>query len=598
MANQEYIQVARDPIIKDKKSTDGVQHEYTDQEQAEKVKIEEILNSRESYSRARLSKEKEWTDSYKMYQSFIDTTRNPFLSNLFIPKTHEAVELLSAFLIGTNQSITAAPENNGDTYKADVAGKWLEFLWRKELKARLKALTWIKQGIVFGNGVMKVGFDPETKKPWMNNTSIEDIYFDYYQPYIQDSDYIIHEIRKSPEKVKDDTKYTAKDAQGNLLRNSVVTGGSSPYSDQAGLKFSSYDKSLTGDICDGKVVIVEAWCKSSNKLITLAPTALGWRILREMENPNYYIDKDEKKIPFRPFVKLRFKTSPLANRAYDTGAVYPTVKIQKAFNDLTNQYFDNVVLINNAMWIKRRGARINPAELVRRPGGFITVGDINQDLKSDVPADVKQSIIEMLNRLDSEFQQASMVVNLLKGIDNGASNTATEAQLGQQNVQTLLEMIDENIGDAMSELGDMLLAISLNNTSEMQSLKMFENDAQVGILEFDPKNIMGRYDIKISADRSAGTSKVIRQKQLLDFLKIIGGDPALNQQFPNLRKKTLEKWLEEAGFSDTKYFFEEGQTNNQPPAPEAIPALAPGGANAGSQVSALMKSAGMGVPTA
>lgn len=395
MAKDNYIQIASDPVVKDKVKPSN--YEYTPEEQAEKTLVDTMLDTKQSYATSRLAKEKEWVDSYKMYMSFIDTSRNPFLSNLFIPKTHEAVELLSAFLIGTNQSINASPENNGDSYKATVAGKWLDFLWRKVLKARLKILTWIKQAVVFGNGVVKVGWDDDENKPWLVNTAIEDVYFDYFEPELQESEWIFHEMRPFTSDLKKDEKYSATGADGKLVREDVVSGGNSPYISDSAYKFSSYDKSLIGEICKNRTPILEGWCKSENKIITIAPTSIGWRVIRNSKNERYYYnDGEDKKIYFRPFSKIRFKTSPLSNRAYDTGAIFPTVKIQKAFNDLINQYFDNVVIINNAMWIKRRGARINPTELVRRPGGVVTVPDINNDLKTEVTPDIKQSIVEML----------------------------------------------------------------------------------------------------------------------------------------------------------------------------------------------------------
>lgn len=571
--SSEFYQIASEPVIKNKKNPPEKPFEYSENEKKEKEYVDLILQKKDEYAEARKAKEKEWTESYRMYMSQIDTTRNPFLSNLFIPKTHEAVELLSAFLIGTNQSIKTAPENNGDSYKAQASGKLLEFLWRKELKARLKVLTWIKQGVVFGNGVLKVGWNPDTNKPFMANTSIEDVYFDYYVPNIQDSPFIIHVIRKNLKSVQDDERYD------EAVRNKLIVGDDQVWSDVA-LKFNTNDKSLTEAIAKDKVVLLEAWNTQTHTICTLAPTQEGWRIAREVskeDNIHFYDDGKGKKIYFAPFAKLRFKTSPLANRAYDMGAVYPTVKIQKAFNDLVNQYFDNVVQINNSMWIKRRGARINPMELVRRPGGVITVGDIDKDIRADVPADIKTSMIEMLNRLDNEYQQASMVVNLLKGIGGGAE-FATEAQLGQQNVQQLLDMIDENINDALSEVGDMILALTLQNSEGNHTIKMFENDAQIGVLEFDPKNLVGRYDVKISADRSAGSSKVVRQKQLLDFIGILSKDPDFTARYPNVKRKAYEKWLEEAGFSDTQFFFDEAtglKTDGIKPAQPALPGGGP-----------------------
>lgn len=571
MANQETYQIAHDPKIKDTKSKrEAVNHEYTDSEQKEKEKIAHYIERKTYYAQSRQSKEKEWTESFKMYNSWIDTTRNPFLSNLFIPKVHEATELLSAWLIGSNQSIKTSPENNGDTYKAQASGKWLDFLWRKVLKARVKILTWIKQGVVFGNGILKVGWDYEKNQPFMVNTAIEDVFFDYYQPDIQDSELVIHEVRRSQDSVKEDESFIKE-----VREDCIVGSDNSPYSDDVSYKFSNYDGSLTHSAANGKVPILEVHDTVHDTICSIIPTSNGWRIAKEVskkENIHFYNDGKDKKVYFAPFIKLRFKTSPLSNRAYDVGAIFPTVKIQKSFNELFNQYFDNVVMINNPMWIKRRGARINPMELVRRAGGVITVKDIDKDLKPETVSDVKQSIIEMLGRLDSEFQQASMVVNLLKGIESGSGNTATEIQLGQQNVQTLLDMIDENINDALSEAGNMVLALSLQNYEGNHTLKMFENDSAIGVLDFKPGDLIGMYDVKVSADRSAGTSKVVRQKQLLDFVSILLKNPEILGRYPNLMRKSLERWLEDAGFQDTQFFFDEGtpiKTDQPQPKQEA-----------------------------
>lgn len=559
--------VPMDPELAKRKTGDSsskTDHEYTAEELEEKTDSDHIIEARKRYHNDRKSQERQWTESYKMYMSWMDTTVNPFLSNLFIPKTHEAVELLSAFLIGTNQSINASPENGGDAQKALVGGKWLDFLWRKVLKARMKILIFIKQGIVFGNGIMKVGWDPVANKTWMANCAIEDVYFDYFEPEIQESEYIIHEVRRPQEDVMKDEKYDALDADGNPIRMSVITGGVMSGFDTEAL-FNTYDGSMKRSDCDGKVLVMEVHCTRTNKLKTMLPTSNGWRIVRNVDNPNHYNDKE--KTPFAPFVKMRFTTSPVPNRAYDTGAVWPTIKIQKAFNDLMNEYFDNVVLVNNKMWIKRRGAKINPAEMVRRPGGVITVSNIDKDLKSEETSDVKSSIIEMLNRLDNEFQQASMIVNLIKGI-GGASDTATEATIGQQNVQTLLEMIDQNIIEALSEMGQMVLAISTQNAEGIQTLQLYETDSETGTLDFDPKNLDGMMDLKIAPDRSANQSKAVAAKQMLDFLGVIGKDANTLTKYPSLPKKIYIRWLEDQGVGDADYFFEEENNQATPLTPE------------------------------
>lgn len=533
----------------------------------EKEVVEEIIEAREKYAQDRQEKEKEWTESFKMYMSYAEDAKNPFDSNLFIPKTHEAVEFLSANLIGGNQSISASPENDGDYIKAQVAEKYLDFLWRKVLKVRLKVLIWIKQGITFGNGILKVGWDDVNKKPFVSNTAIEDVYFDFYTSSIQDSPYIIHEIRKSIYDVMEDERYDKKDGDGNLIREMVVEGGTTGDTDETVI-FATYDKAMNTEINAGKVPLMECWSKDTNQIITIAPTAMGYRILRVKDNPYNF----EKGSSFRPFIKLRFKPSPIPNRAYDTGAIFPTIKIQKAFNGLMNEYFDNVVLINNKMWIKRRGARINPMELIRRPGGVITVGNIATDLRAEEVGDIKGSLVEMLNRLDHEFQEASMVVNLLKGLSE--SDTATGDALAQKNVQTLLGVVDENINEGLSELGQMILSITLDHAKGDVRLKVFEDDAKMGILTFDPKKIKGFFDVRITPDRSKSISDDVRQKQLLDFLSLVNQDANTLQRYPTLSEKIYRKWLELGGIGDVDFFFEQGQ-----PVAVGIPEQSGGGGN-------------------
>lgn len=564
MAGQTYTVPVADPELARRKTDvedSADESSMTDEEQKERDDVAYIMACRVRYGADRKSKENEWTESFKMYMSWVDKALNPFLSNLFIPKTHEAVELLAAFLIGTNQNITASPEGAGDSIKSRVAGQWLDFLWRKVLKARVKILVWIKQGIIFGNGILKLGWDADMKRAWMNVCAIEDVYFDYFEADIQDSELIIHEIRRDLDDVQNDAKYDVVDKEGKTIRSQVITGDQG-FVDPSKALFSTYDGSMSKSECRGRVLVMEVWTKGTNgqdlRLKTLLPTSLGWRIARDAENTNRYRDKkDGKGTQFRPFVKLRFKTSALPNRGYDMGAVFPSIHIQKAFNDFMRQYADAVSFINNPMWKKRRGARINPMELVRRPGGVITMGDPNKDLVQDTIGDVKQSIIEILNRLDKEFQEASMVVNLVKGISQ--SQTATGDAIAQQNVQTLLDMINDNIVDALSEAGQMVLAISLANTEGEQEILLYENDQETAMLKFDPKNIDGIHDIRIVPDRKENVNRAGQNAALVKVYPLVANDGQLIGKYPTLKEKMIKRIMENDGVGDPDYFFQEDQ---------------------------------------
>src|SRR3990167_10414676 len=264
---------------------------------------------------------------------------------------------------------------------------------------------------------------------------------------------------------------------------------------------------------------------------------------------NKYEDSDGKK--YKPFVKLRFKTNPLPNRAYDTGAIEPTIHLQKAFNDLLNELFDNVALTNETMWQVRRGAAVNPMDLIARPGGIVEVDDINADIAPLIAGDIRNSGVEMLRMIDAEFQQASMVTNLLKGVPD--AKFATEAAINQSNAQTLMDMIDQNIKDALSELGQMILNINLQYGKGVRSFRVMDNDKQAVFAEVDLKDISGKYDIKISSDRANATSKAVIQKQLLDMIMIVAKDAMTLQKYPDLLTKLYKKWLQDSAVGNVDY---------------------------------------------
>lgn len=522
--------------------------------------VNQIRSQFDYYKAARRGRVQKWSEIWKNYISWLDTTDNPYLSNLFIPKTHEAVELLAAFLSGPNQSITAEGEGAEDVQKGVMVAKWLEYMWRKTIKARHKIIVWLKQAILFGNGIIHVYWDEEAKHTEVEVRDVRDVFFDYYKANLQDSDSVILRLYFNPDKIKEDETYDYKNSDGTLNRILVVPEQSVPEDQES--KFSSYDASIETPPPKGVVPVLE--CTTDEEIVTIAPTALGWKIIRKVDNPTKDADGEQ----YKPFVKLRLKNNPLINRAYDTGAVEPTLYIQRSFNGLVNEFLDNVELVNNNMWKKKRGANVSPMDLIMRPGGTIDVDNMEDIAPLQTP-DIKQSLLESIKFLDSEFQQASMVVNLLKSIPD--SNTATEANLSQQNSNTLLSVVDGNVKDALSEVGQMVLDCSLANIEEDQSIKIFDGDDKAVIATFKPSEIKGKHDIQVSADRPQLTSTADRQKQLVQLAGVIAKDSFTMSKYPDILTKLYKKWLELGGEGDVSSFFEEAKVPGAGQVPPATP---------------------------
>lgn len=507
---------------------------------------QKVISERDYYLSCSKPVRNRWGDYYRAYKLVSDETKNPFLANLYLPKVHEAVELLASYLVGPNQSVSAGALGKDDTRKAQVAEKWLEFMWKKTLLVRDKLVTWVKQAALFGNGYMKVTWDADKKDVCVEVIPIADLYFDFYQRDIQDSYSVIHRIVRPVEEVKNDERYRPS------IRKRVV-GGDAPKDER---NTTLQDQKVETDGPNPDAELYERWTK--DRIQTVAATSMGYEVLRDVENE--YKDSDGN--PFFPFVKMRFKTNPLPNRAYDIGDVEPTLKIQLAFNDLVNEIFDNVSLINNKMWVKRRGAKINPQTIVRRPGGIIEVDNIETDIKGEEVSDIKQSALATLTILDNEFQQASMVANILKSVPG--TDTATEAALAQNNSQMLLEMVNQNVTDALSQLAEMVLEVAFSHVKKIDSIKVLDNDEQVAFIEgLKTKDIRGKYDIEVRPDREALVPRVVKQKQMIDLLGAVNASPTILQKYPNLPEKIVKRLLENGGEGDISYFFGEQEQVQQ-----------------------------------
>lgn len=503
--------------------------------------VETIIEEFELYKEQSSSNRITWGECYDAYCSIAEQSKNPYMANVYLPKAHEATELLTSFLIGSSQIVRAKPADKDDSKKADPIQKLLQYQWQKVLRANEKTETWVKQGILFGTGVMKVGWiDEEDKQlddPFIETVELPRFYADYFTKDLQDQHSVIQEIISTEDKVKNNVAY--KDSKNlKFIEAPEITN----ITERTFAGADSISEIKSKNVVK-KVRLLERW--TYKEVITLAETQNGWVVLRREDNPYNFL----------PFVIFRYKNSPLANRFYGIGAIEPTLIIGKAMNSAMNQMFDNITLINQKMFLKRRGASINPNDLVARPGGIIEVTDINQDIKALEVSDIKASISMLLNVLDSEFQQASGAVNLLKGFPG--AEFATEVAIQQKNVTTLLDRVTNHFHIALSELGQMLVDVNLENITTNKTIKLMETDNEDIWLEVSPDEINGKFDIDVQVDRTAQTDRIIMAKQFIDFLSVAAKNPDVSQQIDWM--PIMRKWLEFQGFADTDMFFKKSQ---------------------------------------
>lgn len=106
----------------------------------------------------------------------------------------------------------------------------------------------------------------------------------------------------------------------------------------------------------------------------------------------------------RPYV---FGTSVIeAHNAYPQSLSGITASLQQQVNDLANQRFDNVSLALNKRYYVKRGQGVDLKALQRNvPGGVVLANNIDQDVRSETPADVTSSSYAEQDRMNADFDE-------------------------------------------------------------------------------------------------------------------------------------------------------------------------------------------------
>jgi len=502
-----------------------------------------------------------WQNCWKFYNTYSEDMNFPWQNNVFVPKTHQAVELLASFLVARNPTLRARPQMVDDIEKVPRVQKLLTFQWRNPMKMRPKVMSWVKSAILFGTGIMKVYWDTKENKygeiiyddPQCQNVNLLDFYIDPFSPSIEEAPSVIHRIIANMADVERNKNY---DNTKDLIPYKET------YTNEDSSELNAYDTDQTSEQI-GKVELFERW--TDDRVITYAKEEGGIAILRDMDNPYGFI----------PFVAVRLKKSPLPNRFYGTGIIEPNLKLHSSLNSLVNQIMDNIQLITNKMFKRKRTANINPFQLISRPGGVIDV-DEPDDVEELMVSDIKASAFGLYQLLDSEFQQGAGIPNLLKGMPG--AEFATEAALMQRNTGTLLGIFQANVESSIAILGQMILQLDIDNIQDSRSVAIFK-ETKPGELPsgetvefepyeievFTPEEIRGVFDIEVVADSTLSQDQATLRKQLLDVYALAAKDPESGINRPRLLKTILRL----DGIPELDELFEEPSPPAEPQTPGA-----------------------------
>lgn len=535
--------------------------------------LNKVVMDYQHAEQSRSTRETKWQTWYKLFRSYAekrDTGDNR--ANLFIPYVYSIVETVVPRLVSTIFSsrpyIGILPVKEETVDNAKAMENLIDYQMTQKVGIVSVATSWIKEALIYGTSILKVGWDYEEDDVWVDepiavlfgtpigtrrvkkrqpvkddplveHIDLWDFYVDPEARDIDDAQYCIHKVYRDFEYLKNMEKLgiyknideVIKLKKGNKNELFEEIGGNQAF--ETGM---SNRLSLIGlqniDKPTNKVELLEYW--TDDRIIVVANRSV---VIRNEENPYHHRKK--------PFVRLVDVLVP--HEFYGIGEIEPIEDLQYELNSLRNQRMDNINLIINRMWKVVRGADIDLKQLVSRPGGIIEVDDMDDIQELEIQDTTRASIENVIELVRRDMDNADGVYDYARGETTDRRETATTASILSQAANERFKLkvtLMEDMG--IRRLGVLLVQLNQQYITTTKAIRILGEDG-MNFKEVSPDEIRGQFDVMpLGSSIEPVTNKENRLTNYINLYNIMKDSPYINH--PELLKKIFEA----ADIKDTK----------------------------------------------
>lgn len=484
--------------------------EYTEEEM--KLAATRVMKEFKVYEKSTISWRKEIQEIWKAMNGELSANVYPWENPQFIPKMRTEISFVTPFVFSGDPEMEVSMIGDEDKEAAFLLDKIISYRIEKNVRTYASFLAWVSQGVGLGTSYLKTTweFKPSAReggrpkdRPKYAVPNILDVYTNPMIAEVEDQVSVIEKISMSVTDIKNSELFNERKLLVTPASNKDKNYGSE------GLALTDITDQESLDNEFEMVTLYERW--SETEITTVADCAGGPFPIRHTKNPYGYI----------PYTKFIFEKEIIPNRCNGKGVGQNTIGIQEMYYDLFNMVMLNLKIIVNKMWRIDPGSRINPTDLIGRPGG--TVRATKDEAEPIDQTDLKGSSFDMLNLLSDEHKRASGATELIQG--SSSSRTLGQDQLAQSNVSNRFELVRRGLKAAISDIGHKTLQMELTNLQSpdseiMQIFPMTERQTVFQILQELAKTM--DFDVSVRGDTVVASNKDVMAKQLLDLFNLIG----------------------------------------------------------------------------
>jgi len=477
----------------------------------------------------------DWEKYYKYYRSNDEDeqTKDERLkhrSRIFIPLVYSMIESELPRLIANRPRIYFFPRRVEDVEKTKKWEAVLEYFWNR-MRMDSKIIDWFRQMLIYGTGIMKVGWVKTQKinEPVIEIIPIFDFFIDPLATDLDNARWVAHRVFITKSEFEDRVKEGIYKKPEELTE---VVGFLEDKPRRMEIIEDLEGKTINIEPKEDLVEVIEYWTK--DRVITILNRTY---VVRDEKNPYNHGEL--------PFVVIR--NVKQKEEFYGLSEVAVLEHLQRLINALFRMRIDNINVSLNRMWVAQKGA-VNTKDLITRPNGVIQVsGEPKQVL---MPLDAPDITSQLYRDLDF----TRMFINEVTGINDvgrgtidmaSASATAVATAVETMNMRLMMKLrvIEE---EGLKRLGEMLLSL-FNQYLDPDFIIRIESGAEVQFETLGLEDFNVEVDVVVEAGGSMPDNRETRIKRALDLYQLMAGNPMVDQQ------KLLEYVLSAFGVDPRKF---------------------------------------------
>lgn len=495
-----------------------------------------------------------WENCWKVYNLHRIKKNYAGISDHRDQETFTIVESLVANIGGGTPKFDYLPTNELQDGDTDILNQLADFYW-DQMNMGVKSLSWIRDFIMFGNGVLKMSWNngmPEAK-----NIPLWDFFFDPAATNPDNARYMGYRYLTTLDELKKETVINPETGETEPKYKNLSKIKSNEKQDDEGDKATKerlIGSTLSKKAQEGQVEVL--YFEIDDRLVEVANRSV---VIRDIETPfqRKAVEIERERVdevtgdlireeievpaipPYSSFVILRNYVDPSLFLA--RGDVEMIMDSQEKVNDLESQKQDNITYVMDNMWaIDPQFADMAP-EIESIPGAVYPI-PVNALRPLEKPVVTQDADIQIIS-LKETMRRATAADEIIQGVSQESGRvTATEvqAQVNQANQRfsTKLSMLEN---EGFAHFGSVLMKLIQTFVTEGMLVRVAGPEG-TEFLEYDPLTFIGDFDPKVRLEATARALKAEEGQKFQQVYQLLFEDPGINQLA--LREIALKKMFD------------------------------------------------------